>query len=268
MSKLIETPDILPNNMKQIRLMRGKTTTDIAETLSLNHSYISVVENWKSNISSTTAFKLMNYLNVNFEQFFNMKQTMLLPYTINTHDSITLSMKLNKKYLATDKPNNLIYIEEIMGKELKKKRIEGIIESFKIIDTETIDENNKNVKFDISLLKQKETKKEFDINLLSDMNYELFVKLNKIGFSRKKMEKDSNIEETYEAMSNVSIIQEYLKLDPVDIQEALGITEKTYTNIVSETQKLSLKVMWRMVMLFKVPLELIINVPLYMNIYG
>ncbi|MCQ4924822.1 helix-turn-helix transcriptional regulator [Tissierella carlieri] len=287
MLSFIETPDVLPNNMKQIRTMRGKTTNDVAEALSLNHSYISVVENWKSSISSITAFKLMNYLNANFEQFFDMKKVMKLPYTIETLESISINLILDKSKIELTDAKNIIYIENEITKELKRKKIDGKVESFEISDKQPLEEDLFNVSLNVNLVTQKQIEREFNIDLLSEMNYDLFVKLNEIGFTRKKKVplnapvidlKDDIIkikeqgkikaieyEVSFESMNNIEFIQEYLKLRPEDVRVALGIAEKTYNNILVGTQKIPLKVMWRMVALFKVPLELIINVPLYME---
>lgn len=283
MVSLIETPDILPNNMKILRIMRGKTITDIAKALSLYPSYISVVENCKSSISSITAFKLMNYLNVNFEQFFDMKQTMRLPFTVECYENVLVSLNINKCYIEITQPQNMIYIEEALNIELKNKGIEGKIDAFEVKDKKQIDEILLDVTFDVRLLKQQQIEKEFNINLLSDINYELFLKLNEMGFTRKKVIPIDDIKEdlinliekaklktkefevSYEAMNNIEIIQEHLDLSSQEVQTALGITEKTYEKIINGSQKLPLKVLWRMVALFKVPLELIINIPLYME---
>lgn len=72
-----------------------------------------------------------------------------------------------------------------------------------------------------------------------------------------------------EDMNNLKFIEKYLEknedIDTSKIPKYLGLSVPGYSNLVHGNQKISTKVMWRMVMLFKVPLELILNTKRYMN---
>lgn len=72
-----------------------------------------------------------------------------------------------------------------------------------------------------------------------------------------------------ETMNNLKFIEKYLKenegLNVSDVPKLLGLSFPGYSNLVNGNQKVSAKVMWRMIKLFRVPLELILNTRRYMD---
>ena len=72
-----------------------------------------------------------------------------------------------------------------------------------------------------------------------------------------------------ESMNNLKFIEKYLEknknINIAKIPEYLGLSVPGYSNLVHGNQRISTKVMWRMVKLFEVPLELILNTKRYME---
>lgn len=66
-----------------------------------------------------------------------------------------------------------------------------------------------------------------------------------------------------ENLYNIKFIENYLNLKQDVTESELGISNNGYINIVNGNQKISTKIMWKLVKLFKVPLEYIVNINLY-----
>lgn len=66
---------------------------------------------------------------------------------------------------------------------------------------------------------------------------------------------------------NIEFAQKYLDIDMQDMLNMLDISRYGYLAIIKGQQKLPLKFMWRLVKLFKVPLEVLVNIPLYTKIF-
>lgn len=320
MKDLIKAPDILPNNMRQIRVMRGISIEELSSALSLNHSYISILETFKANMSGLTALNIMKYLGANFTQFFDVKEKLKLPYTIDTYEDIEVKTNICAKHIDITNTRNIIHIEEHLEKYLKNNNIDGKIVFFDIIEKD--DNQNQdiiNATLNVTLLKQTQVEEEFNINFFEETDNVLFEKLYYKGFTEEKEvtlqaddltikdgkiyvlntkklqmhgrpynteypviskdevkfnnDKNGNLKSIqfsllFDNANNIKYIQDYLNLTDKDVQTALGIGENTYKNLLKGEQKLSTKLMWRLCMLFRVPLELIINIPLYMEKHG
>lgn len=72
-----------------------------------------------------------------------------------------------------------------------------------------------------------------------------------------------------EEINNIKFIEDYYEkyenFDNTKIPELLGLSASGYSNLVHGNQKISTKIMWRMVKLFRVPLETILNIKKYAN---
>ncbi|MCD5414075.1 MAG: helix-turn-helix domain-containing protein [Clostridiales bacterium] len=64
--------------------------------------------------------------------------------------------------------------------------------------------------------------------------------------------------------NNLKLLRELSKLSVVELAKSIGLSYSAYINLESGNQKISTKIMWRLVKKFKVPLELIINVDEYL----
>lgn len=316
---LIITPDILPNNLRQIRLMREETTEKIAKALGLNHSYISIIENNKTNMSGISTIRLMNYLDINFYQLYGSEEPMKLPYTIEIPHTLNTTLTVEKELLASE--GNEHKIEMLLTDKLIHSNLiskEQKIKTYKLIDTKQEQELNKiTAKFEITVIEKNIKETMFDMNFIGEIDNELFEILTKKGFIKHEkiniQKKDFSVDEskiylkkeytfaykenkkkTYstntieiddenirifydrsnniksieletatECLYNIKYIQEHLGLSQDFIADSLGISKTGYLNLIMGYQKLSTKLMWRLVKLFKVPLETIINIPLY-----
>lgn len=65
------------------------------------------------------------------------------------------------------------------------------------------------------------------------------------------------------AINNMKYLRELLGYTPKEVAAALGIGLNSYTNLELGNQKLSTKLMWKLVKLYNVPLENIINIDEY-----
>lgn len=320
MINMINTPDILPNNLRIIRQMRGKTTDETANALGLNRSYISVLENDKANMSGVAAISIMNYLNTNFFQLFEKEESIFLDYTEKELKNHRLKILTSIDNLPYFQENDIINVVEIIQKELDELNINGKVFEFEYMGHTKIEAANQvYILINVTTSEEITTKKEFDLRLSSNLNTDLFKALVAKGFERKAeliVDKDNfkidndhivlnknyrivqkdNLSEitnvinidsnkcdiTYnnkneiksvkfnvilEDLYNIDFIEKFLGLTPEEIQEVIGISENGYNEIFSGNQKISTKIMWRLVKYFKVPLEYIINLKLYTEKY-
>ena len=113
---------------------------------------------------------------------------------------------------------------------------------------------------------------EIDINKLVNLDNNTYTSLDgsiKI-FKNEKNEIDTiSFVSLEEDMNNLRFIEDYLEkhegFDTSKIPKLLGLSVPGYSNLVHGNQKISTKVMWRMVKLFRVPLEVILNTKRYIN---
>lgn len=138
---------------------------------------------------------------------------------------------LSKNDFEVDYENNVI--------NLNKEYIYYDSEEDKYIASDKININNSN------------------INIIKDDNYNA-IAVKFISFE--------------ETINNIEFIMNFLKenrnINYDNIWELLGLTYNGYINLIRGNQKISTKIMWKLVKLFKVPLELIINIDLYIKKFG
>lgn len=310
----IPVPDILPNNIRAIRLMRRKNLKEVADDLMINPNFLGTVETQKNNLSGKSTIRFMKYFNVNFYQLYDIESKIVLPYTDESvKKNINVDVILNAKALSSEPE----VIEDEILKELLKNNISNQIYSYKILKKQKTSKPNYYLcTIEVELIEQIQKEMEFDINFFRDTDVELAKVLSNRGFKEQieTIQKDSNeiiikkdriiLDKPYKILSFnnkfiekaelnlnndkikllkdekgdiVSIefmalepeinclkfIEKYKNLDPKKIHTALNLTYNGYTNLVNGNQKISTKVMWRMVKLFKVPLELMINIDKY-----
>lgn len=331
MDKTISTPKILPNNLKNIRLMRNLTLHEAAEGLGVHPFFLSSVENEKNNLSGKLTMAALKFYNVNFEQLYDVKKTLILDSVQETFDKVSVDIILSELEILSDS----IRVEEKILEELLKKNIDAQIYSYDIVKKKkTFKHGTFLCKIDVDLIIQKTIQKKFDINFFKNSNIELTEILLKRGFPQtqkniklkkgkfklyndeiildqeykismgnnciatNKIElnkmvvinnkefssldgkiritknKEGEIETVSfitleESMNNLKFIEKYLEenenINIAKIPEYLGLSVPGYSNLVNGNQRISTKVMWRMVKLFKVPLELILNTKRYMD---
>lgn len=331
MDKTISTPKILPNNLKNIRLMRNLTLYEAAEGLGVHPFFLSSVENEKNNLSGKLTMAALNFYDVNFEQLYDVKKTLILDSVQETFDKVSVEIILSELEILSDS----IRVEEKILEELLKKNIDAQIYSYDIVKKKkTFKHGTFLCKIDVDLIIQETIQKEFDINFFKNSNIELteillergfpqthkniklkkskfklyndeiildqeykisvgndYVVTNKIELNKMvainnkefasldgkikiTKNKEGEIETVNfisleESMNNLKFIEKYLEknknINIAKIPEYLGLSVPGYSNLVHGNQRISTKVMWRMVKLFEVPLELILNTKRYME---
>ena len=328
-NKAIPVPKILPNNLKQIRQIRGLTLQDAANILNIHPFFLSSVENGKNNLSGKITMNVLHLFDVSFEQLYDVRKELELDYIEEYKDTVTVDVILNKSEIE----ENPIKIEEKILDELLKKNINAQVYTYEIVEKkETFKSDMYLCTINLELVTQKIKKRKFDINFFRDSNIELTEILLERGFLEQpqnirlgkdkfkvvdhniylnreyKISADGQYNSTNkiyigdfkhvngnkysnsdgsiklykseeddinlisftaleEDMTNLKFIENYYEkhenLDKTKIPELLGLSVPGYSNLLHGNQKISTKVMWRMVKLFRVPLELIINIKKY-----
>lgn len=249
--EMIRTPDIIPNNLRNIREMKGKTMDETATALGINRSYMSILENAKANMSGETALKIIEYFDSSFAALFGQQGVMKLPYTTETLKTQPTKILLTKEEYQQFQAGDIIKAVKLVEDELKKFNIPGVLSDIEEISSEPVDGSNKViVRIKATISEPTEVIGEFDMNLTSNMDLDLY---------RALKDKDFKNNEYF----NVYFIENFLGIDKEQVQEAIGLTEKGYYEIFEAEKKISVKLMWRLVKFFKVPLEMIMNVDLY-----
>lgn len=91
--------------------------------------------------------------------------------------------------------------------------------------------------------------------------------LNKVELKYDKTNDNNLISVRFKAirpeLNNLRFIREHLNLSEKDVFEPLDMLANSYTNLELGKQKISTKIMWKLVELFKLPLEAIINIDEY-----
>lgn len=320
-SKEIPVPDILPNNMKKIRLMNKKNIADISNALCFKKSYISLMENSKANLSGKAAMLVMEYYNVSFYQLFDIEDKVVLPYTTNTYETINLEIEIGNQYIDLSNSRNIAIFDDAITQKLNFLEIDGLVSNFDILKTIELKGTETSIVFlSVTLLKKTTVDKEFDINFFKEMNLELFNTLAQKGFaeiedvrlkendfivsgdivtlnkqynivkdihskdyvttnclsinandfkiikSYNNEIKEIEIRVVTESFSNIKFIENFLNIKSSDTKTALDFNTSQYNALLKGEQKLSTKTMWRLVKFFKVPLELIVNIPKYRSV--
>lgn len=249
--EMIRTPDIIPNNLRNIREMKGKTMDETATALGINRSYMSILENAKANMSGETALKIIEYFDSSFAALFGQQGVMKLPYTTETLKTQPTKILLTKEEYQQFQAGDIIKAVKLVEQEFKKLDLPIDLADIEEISSEPVDGSNKViVSIKATISEPTEEIGEFDMNLSSNMDLDLYRALKDKEFKNNEY-------------FNVYFIENFLGIDKEQVQEAIGLTEKGYYEIFEAEKKISVKLMWRLVKFFKVPLEMIMNVDLY-----
>ena len=248
---MIRTPDIIPNNLRNIREMKGKTMDETATALGINRSYMSILENAKANMSGETALKIIEYFDSSFAALFGQQGVIKLPYTTETLKTQPTKIVLTKEEYKQFQEGDIIKAVKLVEQEFKKLDLPIDLADIEEISSEPVDGSNKViVSIKATISEPTEEIGEFDMNLSSNMDLDLYRALKDKEFKNNEY-------------FNVYFIENFLGIDKEQVQEAIGLTEKGYYEIFEAEKKISVKLMWRLVKFFKVPLEMIMNVDLY-----
>lgn len=248
---MIKTPDIIPNNLRSIRETRGRGTDETANALGMNRSYVSILENAKANMSGETALNIMNYFNCNFATLFEKEGKHLLEHSTETFNYQLTKIIITQKQLAEYRSGDIIEAVKMIEKEFKKYNIPGSVHDLEEVSCEEISGTEKlALSLKVTVVESKVDLVEFDLGLTYDINLELYKKLKDRGF------KDNEY-------FSIKFIENALGITEPKTQEALGLSEKGYLDIINGEKRIPVKIMWRLVKFFKVPLEMIMNIPLY-----
>ena len=249
--EMIRTPDIIPNNLRNIREMKGKTMDETATALGINRSYMSILENAKANMSGETALKIIEYFDSSFAALFGQQGVIKLPYTTETLKTQPTKIVLTKEEYKQFQEGDIIKAVKLVEQEFKKLDLPIDLADIEEISSEPVDGSNKViVSIKATISEPTEEIGEFDMNLSSNMDLDLYRALKDKEFKNNEY-------------FNVYFIENFLGIDKEQVQEAIGLTEKGYYEIFEAEKKISVKLMWRLVKFFKVPLEMIMNVDLY-----
>ncbi|MCD5414073.1 MAG: helix-turn-helix domain-containing protein [Clostridiales bacterium] len=77
----ILTPDVLPNNLKLIRKMKGLSLADVSKDLGLNSVFLSSVEKEINNFSGKNTIKVLKYFDISFCKLYGIKRNVKLKTT-------------------------------------------------------------------------------------------------------------------------------------------------------------------------------------------
>ena len=249
--EMIRTPDIIPNNLRNIREMKGKTMDETATALGINRSYMSILETAKANMSGETALKIIEYFDSSFAALFGQQGVIKLPYTTETLKTQPTKIVLTKEEYKQFQEGDIIKAVKLVEQEFKKLDLPIDLADIEEISSEPVDGSNKViVSIKATISEPTEEIGEFDMNLTSNMDLDLYRALKDKEFKNNEY-------------FNVYFIENFLGIDKEQVQEAIGLTEKGYYEIFEAEKKISVKLMWRLVKFFKVPLEMIMNVDLY-----
>lgn len=249
---MIKTPDILPNNLREVREWKNKDTEETAIALGVNRSYISILENSRANMSSSLALSIMDYLDCTFAQLFDMNKVMSLEFSTEKYSERITKIIVNEKELTDFHNDNIIDVVKMLEKELSQYNLPGQIHKIEEISSEEITPEKILLTIRVIIVDTVTEVLDFDLNISEDMNVDLYKTLQKRGFEE-------------EELFSVHFIEEYLGISREDTQRAIGLSEEGYYEVLSGEKRIPVKIMWRLVKYFKVPLEYIMNVELYRN---
>jgi transcriptional regulator with XRE-family HTH domain len=345
--KKILVPDILPNNLRIIRDMRGLSLKEVADALKIDRNFLSAVEVENKNFSGKTTIRALKFYEISFYKMYDVKEKRVTNVT-DYFDNIfrtTLSFDpkdlLNGDFKLSDeeymkniinvalteeleqlKENNLII--NSINKIAKKSKVKGTYEKFDLIGSSYKD-NKLYLDLEVTFKEKRTEELEFDINFVINENLQLADMLRYRGFPEVirviekdidgeviriegnvvhldkpyKLPKGDNIkkfaekdtidlsdknlkikysEETNEPisikfkaikpdMNNLKAIRTLTNISIEEMHKSLGLTYNGYINLELGNQKISTKVMWRLVNKLNVPLELILNIDEYYEKY-
>lgn len=250
---MIATPDILPNNLRIVKEWKEKTTEETANALSVNRSYISILENSKANMSGSIAVSIMDYFQCTFAQLFEMHQTMSLEYSKEIYSDRIAKILITKEELIAYKNGDIINIVKKVEEDFKKYNLTGQIDRIEELSVEDISNEKIMLTLKVIILDTIVEMKEFDLSLSKDTNIELYKNLLERGFMEDEL-------------FSIKYIENFLGISSEQTQEAIGLSSEGYEEVLSGEKKIPVKIMWRLVKFFKVPLESIMNIKQYKKI--
>jgi transcriptional regulator with XRE-family HTH domain len=252
----IYVPDVLPNNLRVIREMRGISLKDAAEGISVDRNFLSGVEQETKNFSGKTMIKTLMFYNINFYRMFDVQEKRSLDVTDDFPIIICKSLRLNKESLNTNFINidekflsdNAFFVslkEQIINEfKTKEKDLE-----YKITDKRTVEECIE-IDIEFSIAQQQKRTIEFDINFTANENSELVNLLNYksfndgiVTFSQLVDNKNVYIKDNFVyfdtefKIPRANDINDYyvtnkLSLDEVEIKDIKDyVREKTFTYV-------------------------------------
>lgn len=332
MIETIPVPDVLPNNLRIIRDMRGLSVKDVANDLKVDRNFLSAVEMETKNFSGKTTIRFMKYYGISFYKMYDVAEVRECPVT----KSILRELKYTLEF-DLDKPEDEInddYLDLRFGEETLKDKIievanrEGIngdVEHF-IIDSREVINGKLFINVETDFLESIAEHVIFDINFMANENHELADMLRFRGFTDtislleeeidgkivrfddKEMEivldkeykiplsnstsdykltnklpisgdnvnvhynsKKKPIKVKFKAITKeincLKAIRVLLNKSIEEMHQSLGLSYNGYVNLELGNQKISTKIMWRLVQLLRVPLEIIVNVDEYYERY-
>ena len=250
---LIRTPDVLPNNLKLVRELRNKSVEEIASAIDVNIAYIYMLENFKANMGSSVAISLMDYLDCSFSQLFDMGGYRTLEYTKEIFTDRIMKLIVTSKILKEFRSNNIISVVKMIEEELEQYDLPGYIYKIEEISTDEIKPEKILLTLKVIIAEPITEFIDFDLDLSKNANNVLYRALIQRGFGE------------YELFS-VNFIEDYLGVNRVETQKAIGLTKDGFSEILAGEKRIPVKIMWKLSKYFKVPLETIMNVPLYRKI--
>ena len=236
MDKTISTPKILPNNLKNIRLMRNLTLHEAAEGLGVHPFFLSSVENEKNNLSGKLTMAALNFYDVNFEQLYDVKKTLILDSVQETFDKVSVEIILSELEILSDS----IRVEEKILEELLKKNINAQIYSYDIVKKKkTFKHGTFLCKIDVDLIIQETIQKEFDINFFKNSNIELTEILLERGFPQThkniKLKKGKfklyNDEIILDQEYKISVGNNYVVTNKIELNKMVAINNKEFASL-------------------------------------
>ncbi len=339
----ISIPDVIPNNLKDIREAYRINNEEMANLLKVEKNFLSQVENGFQNFSGKTTIKILKLYKISFYQLYNVvkeieadiseyiDKDMIVEVGIPVDDlisSMTNLVSVGIDNLITQSKKTKILQQEIF----KKLNGEEIIEDI-IVHAAQLDSSEK-----MLMLKVKVNYKEkivrpikYKMDLTANLNKDLLKELAQCPYKESiswierdvdnnlvKLESDDNgneyvvFDEEYKIpdesnniekftlsnkvklgenayiksntiktkkiieektiikfkairpeINHLKIIREKLNLTVEQMAKALTITKNAYVNIEESNQKLSTKIMLKLVILLRVPFEYIINIEEY-----
>jgi len=340
LSELIIVPDVLPNNLRVIRDMRGLTVKQVAEDLKIDRNFLSAVEVENKNFSGKSTIRAMKYYDITFNQMYDVKDKRVLDYSYNKEQLIALKCEIkfdiadeisvynSEEELLNNIEFNDKQINDELGRYIKNKyNKKGHIESY-YIHNKYINENYIILEADVEYIEITDEiiteKREFDVNFVDNENKELARMIKYKGFAptidkeevkidglNAKIDNDTiifnktfkfansnDLKDGFEESSEIGIDDKRITLEKKrnkivsvsfrvvdkeinnlkairtlinasieDMHDALGLSYNGYINLELGNQKISSKIMWRLVNMLRIPLELIINVDKYYEKY-
>lgn len=250
----ILVPDVLPNNLRAVRELKGLSLKDLAEVLLINKNFLGTVEAWEKNFSGKTTIRTLKVMGISFYQLYN----------IGRKGSFLVTMPGREDPVEVELDINLSRDENIRAADLlaNKGFAENIITWEEEFDGKVVRIENGIVYLD----------KEYKIPVSDNLEDFEMVDSFLLDDKRKKLiyDKDNDsvpVSVRFKAirpsLNNLEKIRKILKISVEQISFALDLDTNAYLQLEKGNRRATLKIMWKLVRYLKLPLELIINVDEY-----